>query len=384
MRRVWWSLVVALAAACGGSQRVGPQRPARVDPAPGPAAAADASRPAPAADHCDFDRGLTGHVGDAVVFMNLAQAGDVLSGSYFYERVGQRLELAGRVTGSAVSLRESVSGKSTGQFEGGCGAHGELTGTWSSPDGSKTLPFDLGVPKKPMVVETGLKFTSTAKAKRGEQCKFERIQPAFFGGATGEIERRIAKTLREATTRDELLDPEYEREARACVGEDFLMGFYSGYRVKRLDGDLLVMEVDATIMYAQRTPTYDIDAAVLNIDLHTGKLVTIDDVVSKADALLALADDCSDVQAVQNANVLDAAGKLAYLFLDHGIKVVGLNYPTYLARVMTFGGPILSYGVLLREGLLKPQSPIARTWSGTTPAPPGTSPCYKRWHEGDE
>ena len=109
-----------------------------------------------------------------------------------------------------------------------------------------------------------------------------------------------------------------------------------------------------------RTPTYDLDAAVLDIDLHTGKLVTVDDVVSKADALLALADDCSDVHAAQNANVLDAAGKLAYLFLDRGIKVVGLNYPAYLARVMTFGGPILSYGVLLREGLLKAQSPIAR------------------------
>ena len=89
-------------------------------------------------------------------------------------------------------------------------------------------------------------------------------------------------------------------------------------------------------MYAQRTPTYDLDAAVLNIDLHTGKPWSrSDDVVSKAEALLALADACSDVQAAQNVNVLDAAGKLAYLFLDHGIKVVGLNYPTYLARVMT-------------------------------------------------
>jgi hypothetical protein len=376
---------VALGAACGGSQAVRPH----VDSVQAPSAAADA--PAPAVAHCDFDRGFTGHVGDAVVFMNLTQAGDVLSGSYFYERVGQPLELAGRTSGLAFTLRESASGKSTGQFEGMCGTHGELTGTWLSPGGSKTLPFDLDVPSKAMVVETGLKFTSPAKAVRaasGDRCKFTRIQPAFFGGATGEIERRIAKTLREATTVKELLDPEYEREARACVAEDFLWAFYSGYRVKRLDGDLLVMEVDGFLVYEDRQPTYDIGAAVLNIDLHTGKLVTIDDVVSKPDALLPLADDCSDVHLEDppNGYVLDH-GRLAYLFLDHGIKVVGFDYPLYLSYARgeaSFRGPILSYGALLREGLLKPQSPIARTWSGTTPAPPGTSPCYKRWQEGDE
>jgi hypothetical protein len=379
---------MAIGVACRGSQPVRPPPPARVAPDHGPAAAADASEPAPAAAHCNFDRGFAGHVGDAVVFMNLTRAGDVLSGSYFYERVGHRLELAGRATGLAVSLRESVSGRSTGQFEGICGVHGELTGTWSSPDGSRKLPFDLDAPKKPMVVETGLKFTSPAKAMRGEKCEFERVQPVFFGGATGEIERRIAKTLREATTSEHLLDPEYEREARACDDQDFLRVFFSGYRVKRLDRDLLVIEVDAFTVYQQRQATYDIDAAVLNIDLHTGKLVTIDDVVSKEDALLPLADDCSDVHLEDppDGYVLDQ-GKLAYLFLEHGIKVVGLDFPLYLSFARgeaSFGGPILSYGALLRDGLLKPHSPIAGTWSGTTPAPPGASPCYKRWKGGRE
>jgi hypothetical protein len=104
-------------------------------------------------------------------------------------------------------------------------------------------------------------------------------------------------------------------------------------------------------------------------------------------------------RTLPTGGALDAAWRVAYLFLDHGIKVIGLEYPTYLSRTLTFGGPVLSYGALLREGLLTPQSPIARVWNGTNPSPPGAPPatndganddglrskgCSHGWQEGHE
>ena len=74
--------------------------------------------------------------------MHLVRTGEALSGTYAYTRVGRDLALSGTISPSGdVAMKESVDGKTTGEFAGKLEADGSLAGTWSTPGGAKKLPF---------------------------------------------------------------------------------------------------------------------------------------------------------------------------------------------------------------------------------------------------
>ncbi|MCC6142991.1 MAG: DUF3298 and DUF4163 domain-containing protein [Candidatus Hydrogenedentes bacterium] len=79
------------------------------------------------------------------LLITLATQGKDLSGTYFYERIGQAIELEGTVDAEGqVTLTESVDGKKTGVFNGVLSEEGKrFKGAWMNPEGSKTLPFEL-------------------------------------------------------------------------------------------------------------------------------------------------------------------------------------------------------------------------------------------------
>jgi hypothetical protein len=85
-----------------------------------------------------------GHLGPQPIVMRLARAGDKLTGTYQYERVGQDLKLTGRVDARGqVTLQEFDSaGRQTGQFTGQLDLTPvvptlpEFDGLWKRPDGT--------------------------------------------------------------------------------------------------------------------------------------------------------------------------------------------------------------------------------------------------------
>jgi len=108
---------------------------------------------------------LFGTVGkDLGISMQLTFEKDRLNGTYFYvkhERLNvvkesdsgvytieleqaKKIPLNGSCAGGSLTLRESApSGKPTGSFQGSFTTPQIVEGTWSTPDGKKTLPFHL-------------------------------------------------------------------------------------------------------------------------------------------------------------------------------------------------------------------------------------------------
>jgi hypothetical protein len=100
------------------------------------------------------ERTFSGKLGNRYrIQMRLRRDGGKLSGTYFYERMRQDLMLRGGIDGQGnFSLREyDAGGAQTGVFKGkwrpsdceGCGDF--LSGNWSKPDGTQSMPFELTV-----------------------------------------------------------------------------------------------------------------------------------------------------------------------------------------------------------------------------------------------
>jgi hypothetical protein len=81
------------------------------------------------------------------VRIRLSRSGNILSGSYIYERIGTSLRLSGAMTSGATSNEEfylnefDERGHQTGKFEGTFASKDWLEGTWSSPGAKKEMPF---------------------------------------------------------------------------------------------------------------------------------------------------------------------------------------------------------------------------------------------------
>jgi hypothetical protein len=324
---------------------------------------------------CSFERRLTGMIGPANVFAQIHRVGDELAGSYFYEKVGAELTLKGQVTGASVALFESASGKPTGKLDGECQPGGALSGTWSSPDGKRTLPFSLSVPAKIAVGTRRLHFSAKSKDADGlGGCTFDRATPVVFGAASATVERRMAETIARAAKG--ISDVHDERAARAChaSGDDGRLAYFDGgFTSPSQDASVLVFLFSAAMNWVPSAhPSNFAGATVLNLDVATGNEVTVADVVTNEKRLLDIAATCSE------AEILLAENGPAYMFLPHGIQVVGTSYG-HAAAVATFKGPVISYAALLRDGLLKAGSPIARMWAGVKAASSSDSPCLTRW-----
>jgi len=100
-----------------------------------------------------FDKSFTGAIGAGLrVRMDLSNDNGTVHGQYFYERIGTPIPLDGKIfpTGNFELSELNDDGKPTGHFmgtaaprTGGSKTQLILSGTWSSADGKKNLPFSL-------------------------------------------------------------------------------------------------------------------------------------------------------------------------------------------------------------------------------------------------
>lgn len=102
----------------------------------------DASLPMPALPSTWTNRVFTGHIGAAPVVVQLLLGDDgSINGSYAYLKQGSAIALSGAVKDGAYSMEETnADGGTTGRLafhEDGL----QLQGTWTSPDGKRSLSF---------------------------------------------------------------------------------------------------------------------------------------------------------------------------------------------------------------------------------------------------
>ena len=119
-----------------------------------------------------------GSIGSALgLQMKLVREGAILSGTYFYQKVGTKIDIRGTIdANNNVVLEEFDSnGKKTGVFKGTwkTNAEGltEIEGNWTRPDGSKAAVFSLA--QEPIEFSNGVAIIARPVQVKNKKLKDE-------------------------------------------------------------------------------------------------------------------------------------------------------------------------------------------------------------------
>lgn len=232
----------------------------------------------------DDARVFRGAVGDYKIEMRLVRAGDRLSGTYVYEKVGTSINLDGTIDAKGkFTIQESDgSGKQTGVFKGTWDeteAVATLDGNWTRAGGGKELSFYLT--EQHVNLSGGLKMA--ARAIKEEDKKIKYTLAAEYPQIEGSTAMGVEKFNKAASDfvngevdewkKTAGVDPDEEESPEdTTIGDDLNIH----YDVRLANNDLASVEFMVS--------TYEHGAAhplsyskVINFDLKQGRLLELAD-----------------------------------------------------------------------------------------------------------
>ena len=170
-----------------------------------PGEQANASQPADALSVCIRKaasrasvetRFFKGSIGNALgLQMKLVREGDKLTGSYFYQKVGTKIEVRGTIDqGGNVVLEEfDPGGKQTGVFKGiwkqGDDSSIEIAGNWTKPNSDKKTAFSLH--QQPIEFSNGVEIVPRQIKENNKKLKYE--VDAAYPQLTGSVDPNFEK-----------------------------------------------------------------------------------------------------------------------------------------------------------------------------------------------
>jgi hypothetical protein len=304
------------------------------------------------------------------VFLRLKRDGGALAGRYLYVKHGHDLPLAGTIDGAGkIDLTEGDRSKPTGHFTGTC-AGGVLDGTWSNAD--KTAPFHLdAVTAHPTPLIATRKLTVTHKPKKGDsggkECKYEQSVAEIYGAGTPEAE--LAINQQPADVVPFLIEKSEYDAVRTC--EEGLEASHDLGVIATFRGLLTTEGGGTAVMEGAAHPSNAEGFHRETWVLATGHKVTEADVFSSfPEALLKRCAPLA-VAAVTGASDKDLADTLVQQhsidLTPTGVRVWSSAFP-HAAAVLIGQGPVLTWGALLKAGVLRADSPARAAWEGIAPA----------------
>jgi hypothetical protein len=325
------------------------------------------------------------------VYARLARNGPRLYGRYFYDKVGVDIALDGSVTSdSSIALTEGASDAPTGRFDGVCDPKsGAIRGTWSGAHASGPFSLDPIAPTDPPFVAQK-RFSLKRKAARMEDadfggCSYAEVALEFFGLRNQQLERKlnhegIAPSL------GPWLAPQRADQAREC-----LYGFQGEMDETVLSTlpEMVAIEragsgIDQRAPHPLNNSEFE-PIAMTSYDVRTGSTVTLGDVFARDPIPVAIAcalrvganaagPDCTNCSAPDRYEWEAALARRLFVLKTAGVAFYADGFP-HVTGVFNRHGPILSYGVLLRDGYLRGDSPVRRGWEHVAPAIPGAEVC---------
>ncbi|MBL8741519.1 MAG: hypothetical protein JNK04_10510, partial [Myxococcales bacterium] len=200
-------------------------------------------------------------------------------------------------------------------------------------------------------------------------------------------------------------DAKIERDVRACR-KDVGIKALGYYAIAANENGLLSVSMDG---YLDIAPSVhgDSNAAtrVISIDIPTGKVLSLGDIVSSARALRPVVTSCMDMtgeligsggpwwweREIQGVPTDKEGNEVAEgsptfdpksyrepisLVLPDGLAVL-IPAQSTAGSFLTGQGPVIRWGALVRAGILKPKSPVSRLWAGAKPLGPDEPSCVR-------
>jgi hypothetical protein len=233
-----------------------------------------------------------GSIGNALgLQMKLVREGETLTGSYFYQKVGKKIDVRGTVDkDSNVTLEEfDPHGKQTGIFKGiwkqdQNGAI-EIAGNWTKPNSDKKAAFSLH--EEPIEFSHGVEIVARQIREKNKKLKYE-IDVAY-PQLTGSVDANFEKfnqTVRSLVSKKiadfkRTMTPSAEDEPATdsppVPGDESLGSDINiGYTVALARDDLISIESTVS-SYSAGAAHPNSYTEVINYDLKNGKLLKLAD-----------------------------------------------------------------------------------------------------------
>lgn len=219
--------------------------------------------------------------------MKLTRKGEKVSGSYYYQKIGTRIDLKGTIDkDSNITLEEyDATGKQTGIFKGVWSTDGDgligIAGNWTPPNGDKKTVFSIH--QEPINFSSGAEITSKSIKETNKKLKYEinAEYPVVGGVPDGRFDKfnQEARNLvagRVAEFRKQMVEQSKEKSATDVETETTGSDLGVGYEVRLATDDLISVKFDIGSYYqgAAHPNSY---TNVLNYDVKAAKVIKLAD-----------------------------------------------------------------------------------------------------------
>ena len=314
--------------------------------------------------------------------MKLVRTGDQLSGSYYYQRIGTRINLRGKIEqdGNFTLDEFDQAGKQTGIFKGLWAVESQdgmavLAGLWSKPEEKsveKKTPFSLH--EEPIALSGDVELVGKQIKESNKKLMYEIAAqyPQFAGGSNPNFEKfnqlvRGTVTKKVAAFKKEM-QPEEGEEPRpeGSMGSDLSVG----YSVALAQDDLVSIQFDIGSYYqgAAHPNSY---TEVVNYDLKNGKQLKLADLFKPGSKFLqALSSYCiADLKkqqagekgkALLDSEIENGAGPSAKNYQSWKItrKGLGINFDAYQVGPYAAGPQYVLVPYANLKDVINPDGPI--------------------------
>ncbi len=353
-------MLILLASACTPAEKQGSSTETPAQQVP------DAK---PVALPASFYKKLQGTIGNSAITMDLVRRDSVISGTYFYEKVGLPLSLSGSLSAAGViSMMEfEDQGDETGAFEGKFTDGHTFTGEWSNKAKHNALPFQLTevMDGKPSITLEHFREENCAardqRLKLAEQsdgtptydmCAYIDVSSIVVTMGNAAVDAAIAGEI----LRAQALDVSEEESAGKRIAPQSMADYLHTIQNLEFEEDLFrdqaidIITNDRGIL-CLNAGGYDFNGGAhgigwthyLNLDLETGKLLLLKDLLVPkfADRLNAIAakiffdipqneemlDDSEQSHFKLNDNFAITPGGLIFTFQPYEIGPYSAGMP---------------------------------------------------------
>ena len=314
--------------------------------------------------------------------MKLVRTGDQLAGSYFYQKIGTRIDLRGNVDKDGTLMLEEFdkSGKQTGVFKGlwtvdPSDGLVKLAGNWSKPpsdkDSDKKTAFSVHEEPISFTGDVELLAKQIKETNKKLMYEVDARYPQLTGGSNQNFEKfnnvvRASVTKKVASFKKDMA-PEAGEEPRpeGSMGSDLNVS----YEVALAQDDLISVEFSIGSYY-QGAAHPNSFSEVVNYDLKNGKELKLADLFKPgAKYLQAIASYCiADLKKQgKEKGLLDeeiekgaSANAKNYQSWTITKKGLGINFDAYQVGPYAAGPQFVVVPYANLKDLINPDGPIGQ------------------------
>jgi len=354
-------------------------------PPPTASASAELSHSAGGETPAPQTKYFKGSIGNSLdLQMKLVRTGDQLAGSYFYQKVGTRINVRGNVDQSGnLTLEEfNPAGKQTGLFKGVWTVDSNdglisLAGNWSKPPAEKgnDKKTAFSVHEEPIAFTGDVEITSKQIKESNKKLMYEIAAqyPQITGGNNPNFEKfnqaaRAVVTGKVGGFKKDMQPQAGEEEGprpEGSMGSDLSVG----YEVMMAQDDLVSVKFDISSYY-QGAAHPNSFSDVLNYDLKNGKQLKLGDLFKPgAKYLQALATYCladlkkqAETKGLLEDQIQSGAAAKAQNYQSWNItkRGLGINFDSYQVGPYAAGPQFVLVPYSSLKDLINPEGPIAQ------------------------